>query len=308
MFYVYTYRDPRPTKNNQVVYVGKGAGRRAWHHWEKQVKGNKGFGSLLALLRRECLVPTIDIVSRHDSELDAFAEEIRLIGVYGRRDLGTGSLFNLTDGGEGLAGAVRTAEWSARISAALLMPAQVSRNSAAAFARWVDEAYRLRAVSAIREALRDPEVVRRREEGKALFTGTPAFKETMRQATLKMWEDPEYAERVKAAQRAAQSTPQARSKKSENSAKMWQAQGDSLKQKITDARNKPESKALTGRKAKEMWSDPEYAARQKANNQEISRRPEVLAARAESMRARWADPARRAALLAARGVKKHSTP
>lgn len=302
MFYVYTYRDPRPTKNSQVVYVGKGMGRRAWQHWEKQVKGNKGFGNLLALLRNEGRAPVIEIVSRHDSELDAFAEEIRLIALYGRRDLKTGPLFNLTDGGEGLWGALRTPEWLERMHDAASTPAQKQRMSAASLAKWADPLWRAKTTELIRAALKDPDVIRRREEGKALFTGTPAFKETMRQATLRMWEDPEYAERVKAAQKAAQSTPESRSKKAVNSRKMWEQQGDSLKQKITEARNTPESKALSGRKAKDMWADPEYAARQTANNQEISRRPEVLAARAAATKAMWVDPERRAKMLAARAA------
>jgi len=306
MFYVYTYRDPRPTKNNQVVYVGKGAGRRAWYHWEHQVRHNKGLGSFLALLRHENLSPHIELVSQHAEELDAFAEEIRLIMLYGRRDLGTGTLFNLTDGGEGLWGALRTPEWLEKMSLAASTPAQKQRMSAASLAKWADPLWRAKTTALIREALKDPEVIRRREAGKALFTGTPEFKETMRQATLRMWEDPEYASRARAAQLVGNARPEVRSKRAENSAKMWEEQGEALAGKIKAARGAPASRALSARKSKAMWADPEYAARQKRNNQEISRRPEVLAARSSAAKAMWADPVRRAAMLAARAARKYS--
>jgi hypothetical protein len=48
------------------------------------------------------------LIEEHPSEADAFAAEIFLIAYYGRRDLATGCLRNLTDGGDGPSGAVRT--------------------------------------------------------------------------------------------------------------------------------------------------------------------------------------------------------
>jgi hypothetical protein len=41
------------------------------------------------------------LIQEHESEQDAFTAEMFLIAYYGRKDLGTGCLRNLTDGGEG---------------------------------------------------------------------------------------------------------------------------------------------------------------------------------------------------------------
>ena len=49
------------------------------------------------------------------SENDAFAQEKALILKYGRADLGTGTLLNLTDGGEGPSGAIRSKETREKI-------------------------------------------------------------------------------------------------------------------------------------------------------------------------------------------------
>jgi hypothetical protein len=50
------------------------------------------------------------ILQDHESEEAAFAAEIFLIDFYGRKDLKTGCLLNLTSGGEGASGHVRSPE------------------------------------------------------------------------------------------------------------------------------------------------------------------------------------------------------
>ena len=308
MFYVYIYKDPRPTKNQQVVYVGKGTGDRAWYHWNNRVRHNKGFGAFLALLRREKLEPVIEIIKDGLDEAEAFYEEMRLIALYGRRDLNTGTLFNLTDGGEGFSGAVRTEEWKENISKSLLTEEQVSRNAIAARERWANPEYKAKTTAAIREALKDPEVIARREAGKAAFIHTEEFRQTMSDATSKMWQDPEYAKKVAAAQREVQGTPEARAVKSENSKKLWKEKSELISASIKAARSTEESKAKTSEQAKAQWADPEYAAKQSANNKEIANREEVKAAKRAAAKALWADPEWKAKMLAARKKNSLDTP
>jgi len=306
MFYVYVYKDPRPSNNRRVVYVGKGTGDRKWDHWHKSVHKNKGFGNFLALLRRDKLEPIVEVVLDNLEETDAFVEEMRLIELYGRRDLKTGYLFNLTDGGEGFANIVRTGEWSANISSALLTPEQKSRNAEAAAKRWADPDYRARTTEAIRKALKDPEVIRRREEGKAAFIHTDEFRETMRNASIKMWKNEEYATKVIASQKQAQSTPEMRAVKAQISTTTW-ADPDVRKKRTTgikSSRNTEESKAKTSAQAKAQWADPEYAAKQRANNKEIANREEVKAMKSAASKAMWADPVIRAKILASKQAKK----
>lgn len=308
MFYVYIYKDPRPTKNQQVVYVGKGTGDRAWYHWNKRVRHNKGFGAFLALLRRESLEPIIEIVKEGLDEAEAFYEEIRLIATYGRRDLKTGTLFNLTDGGEGISGAIRTDEWKSNISAALTTEAHRSRQSIATSECWSNPEWREKTTSAIREALKNPEVIARREAGKAAFIHTEEFRQTMSAATSKMWENPDYVKKVTNSQLKVQNTPRSRLLKSQNGKKLWQEKGDLMASSIKAARNTEESKAKTSAQAKSQWQNPEYAAMQKANNKEIANRPEVKAAKSAASKAKWADPVFREKMLQARRKKSLDTP
>jgi len=54
----------------------------------------------------------------HTSEAEAFEVEMFLISYYGRKDLGTGCLRNLTDGGDGASGYKHTPETSLKMTAA----------------------------------------------------------------------------------------------------------------------------------------------------------------------------------------------
>lgn len=310
MYYVYIYKDPRPTKNQQVVYVGKGTGDRAWYHWKKRVRGNKGFGAFLALLRQEKLEPIIEIAREGLEEAEAFYEEMKLIEVYGRRDLGTGTLFNLTDGGEGLAGVIRTDEWRKNISESNSTPEKIALYSEGQKRRWANPTFREQTIAAIRKALQDPEVIARREAGKAAFIHTEAFRQTMSEATSKLWQDPGYVQKVTEAQKQAQGTEEARSMKSEASKRTWAdtAVRDKRTESIKRSRKTELSKQKTRELSKAMWADPNYHAAQSANNKEIANREEVKAAKKAAAKALWADPVWREKMMAARKKRIDSHP
>jgi hypothetical protein len=126
----------------------------------------------------------------------------------------------------------------------------------------------------------------------------------MKNAAIKLWQDPAYKQKVVEAQTATQGTPEARKLKSVNSKTMWEEKGEVIASSIKAARNTKESKAKTSAQAKAQWADPEYAAKQTANNQEIANRAEVKAAKAAASKALWADPVWKAKMLEARRQKK----
>lgn len=97
-YYVYKHlrKDTR-----EVFYVGKGEGNR-----HKSKIGRNPYWK--NIVEKHGLI--IEIIEYFDAEKLAFEAEARLIASIGRKDLGKGPLVNMSDGGEGASGAVRTLE------------------------------------------------------------------------------------------------------------------------------------------------------------------------------------------------------
>ena len=97
-YYVYAYL----REDNSPYYIGKGTKDRAF---KKQ-------GHTVSLPPKE----RIKIISENLTEQEAKFLEIDLIKKYGRKDLGTGILRNMTNGGEGSSGRIATTEMRKKLS------------------------------------------------------------------------------------------------------------------------------------------------------------------------------------------------
>jgi hypothetical protein len=104
-FYVYAYMrsvDSESGKAGTPYYIGKGSGTRARHR------------------RQNTSVPKdlsrIVILEQNLTEIGALALERRYIKWYGRKDTALGILHNKTDGGDGTAGILKSAETKTKIS------------------------------------------------------------------------------------------------------------------------------------------------------------------------------------------------
>ena len=112
-FYSYLYRDP---DTHIARYAGKGTGNRAYKHMGNRCdnKQLKGWINNLKLVGQP---PIIEIYEAIDEEHACFLEEC-FIQIFGRIDKSTGTLFNHTDGGEGISGYKHTTETKEKISKA----------------------------------------------------------------------------------------------------------------------------------------------------------------------------------------------
>ena len=85
--YYYTYAYLR--EDRTPYYIGKGKGNRAYRRRKTDIKPPKDKSRIL-------------ILKQNLTEQEAFKQEIYMIAVFGRKDLGTGILRNRTNGGAGL--------------------------------------------------------------------------------------------------------------------------------------------------------------------------------------------------------------
>lgn len=232
MFYVYVYRDPRPTKNNQPVYVGKGTGARDLSHWAKG-SHNKPFQDFLSHLKLRGMVSAPVRVFETGDEQAAFAKEIELIALYGRRNTGTGTLFNLTNGGEGCAGTIKT-----------LAHKQTDRNNS--LENWQDPAYRTKVVNAQRAV-----------------QGTPEARARKSEASTETWADTDVRDKRQQGIAVARATDTSKAKTSAQAKAQWADPEYAAKQTANNQEiaNRVEVKAAKAAAAKALWADPVWKAK-----------------------------------------------
>ena len=98
MYYTYAYL----REDKTPYYIGKGKGSRIYRK-TRRIKPPKDKSRIIFL-------------KQNLTEEEAFRHEIYMIDVFGRIDLGTGILHNLTDGGEGGSGRVLNEETRRKLS------------------------------------------------------------------------------------------------------------------------------------------------------------------------------------------------
>ncbi len=110
----YVYKHIR-LDTNQVFYVGIGSKRRPtdYQRANRTSRRNKFWTAIVNKCGHR-----VEIVLDNISWDVAQAKERELIATYGRRNIKTGSLVNLTDGGEGCVGMILTEEHKSKIGAA----------------------------------------------------------------------------------------------------------------------------------------------------------------------------------------------
>lgn len=301
-FYVYVYLDPRPGKGLQPIYVGKGTVDldRASYHWERRCV-NPFLQSVLDKLRVAGLVPQITIAAYMEDEDEAFAMERDLIAQYGRRDLRTGSLCNLTEGGQGTAGLkyseerlrkwrekMQTEEWKNIVS-------KISRDA------WANPEIKAQRVNRIRTMFTNPAYRTRLREA-ILKSRTEKVRNKISVAMRTNWESEEYRAKQATSRAEAHAKPEEKVRKSKASKKVWTEHGDKIRLAIKTAKSTPERKAEASRKSR-LYYENEEARKKAGEYSKAYNTPEVRAAKAELLKQRWADPEFRAKMLANRKPK-----
>jgi hypothetical protein len=98
MYYTYAYL----REDRTPYYIGKGKNKRAYSS-KRHISVPKDKSRILFL-------------KRNLTEEEAFKHEKYMIAILGRKDLGTGILRNMTDGGDGCSGCIPSKETRRKMS------------------------------------------------------------------------------------------------------------------------------------------------------------------------------------------------
>ncbi len=301
-FYVYVYLDPRPGKGLQPIYVGKGTVDldRASYHWERRCV-NPFLQKVLDKIRAAGLVPQITIAAYMEDEEEAFAMERDLIAQYGRRDLRTGSLCNLTEGGQGTAGLKYSEERLRKKREQCSTPEWREMMTKIIKRAWENPEHRARILESQRKLKADP-AHRAKLRAAILKSRTEEVRNRISVVMREAWQSEDYRAKQAASRAEAHARPEEKARKSEATKRLWTQKGDSIRLAIKAAKSTPERRAEASKKSRAYYENEE--ARKAAG--EYSRAyntPEVRAAKAELLKQRWADPEFRAKMLAKRKPK-----
>jgi hypothetical protein len=263
-YYVYIYVD-----NGLPFYVGKGFGRRDTEHTRhkhdlnrQDIFHNKLRGMILE--GREWQVVRL---FEPLFESEAFAWEIGLIAHWGRRDLGTGILCNMTDGGDGCSGYVWSDE-QRKVRSQIMTeianrPGEGEKRSQRGIERYSDPAER------IAQSLRSIKLWKRSGAREAQSQRTaeqwnqPGAREVQGEKMMERMNQPGAREKMSKLHIERYNLPGAREAQSLQSIEQWNRPGarEAQSQRMTEIANRPGAReALSLRSTK--YSRERYAANQ----------------------------------------------
>jgi hypothetical protein len=206
--------------SEEPFYIGKGKEDRAWSktghnvYWDRIVKKYDY---------------EVKLLHENLDESTAHKIETELITKYGRKNIKTGCLVNMTDGGEGASGITQTPETKEKRrnsnKRTWNQPNKKIERSLESKKRWENPQYKERTKRSIKEAYKDPELRKLRSE-----------------ITRKLWETPESREKMIAGLQKAR-----------NKDGYPQFISERIKQGWTDEHKKVRSKEM-----KDRWKDPEF--------------------------------------------------
>jgi hypothetical protein len=311
-WYVYAYSDPRPGRDSQRIYVGMGQtkhpaeARRMRQHWKLcERHQNKLFGRILAKIKRLGLEPLMEVIAIFSAAEEAKVEERRLIALYGKRIERTGTLCNVTGGGDGSFGLppefrAKAIEGVRRFNVA--NPEKMKATQAKALLSWTEERRNAHATK-MTERLSKAEV---RERISAGLKANPEFLKASAERIRKHATDPALLAKRNAAQRIAFDDPLLHAKLSRIGKAFWNsAEGQALKSDMmTKAWENPEYRAKMTAERSARWQNDQFVAKAKAGMKIgiAAMSPDAKAAladkRREAARKRWANPEWKANALA----------
>jgi hypothetical protein len=262
IYYVYQYLRSKDSDNAAAgtpYYIGKGSKNRIRERHNVNIPPDPN---------------NIVILAENLSEAEAFEQERQLIAHWGRLDLGTGILYNRTNGGEGPSGYVHTEETRASMSQSRTghEVKKKTRDKIAKQAkeRWSDPDFKQQQSELISQAMRDPEVYNkvveinknkgesqefRQKMSKVAKNRTADHQSKLNAAMKANWQDPDFVAKQRQALLAAVQTTEARDKMSQR------------------ARNRtPEHQARLNEAMRQRWADPEFREKMRRRIREGARK------------------------------------
>ena len=203
MFYVYAYFEPG---GKVPFYIGKGVRHRSRVHLSRS--HNSAVARKIAALRGNGFEPEVRLLYFGTDE-QCKLEEIRLIRLFGRRDLAAGPLLNCTDGGDGTTKRVRYKR-------------ELELLRAAARRQWNNESTRAKKIAGIIGSWRNPTTRENRLLGaikggatlRDRILANPAERRRLSEQMKRAWRRPAFRQRATAAAQTRFATAQARAEMS----------------------------------------------------------------------------------------------